>query len=345
MVGYFHLPGQIVEYIPRLSFHSLFDSVRLSSGVDLFFVISGFIMTVTSRKSTPADFAMRRLIRVVPLYWLLTATLAILVLLRPELFRSTTLSVATFVKSLLFIPYPNLGQGGKYAPLLVPGWSLNFEMFFYAIFAIALFAAARRRLLICGIVFGGLAATQFLPAYAEVNTLLHFYASPRILEFWTGMLIAHFYLQDSVRFRPAVCLTMIVGGFCLLLANYSGLPLTEGSWVECILTDLIPCAAILLGTLGLEGSGRMPNWRWCSLLGDASYSIYLSHIFSLGIARLAWTRLGLAHDTALHAMLFAVISMALVIAIALLVYRLLEKPMLDTLHALYLQHRRRAPEK
>ena len=109
-------------------------------------MISGFIMVLTSSNAAPRDFAVRRIIRIVPLYWTLTGALMLLALWKPEAFRATAASLEYLVKSLLFIPYPNPGQGGQLFPLLVPGWSLNLEMFFYAVFTATLFPPRRRRI-------------------------------------------------------------------------------------------------------------------------------------------------------------------------------------------------------
>ena len=114
MVAYLHLSSQWPPYSGFL------ELGRLQTGVDIFFVISGFIMSVTSRDSRPGEFAARRLIRIVPLYWLLTITLAAAVLIRPQFFRTTVMSGTYLIKSLLFIPYANPGQSGTLVPLLVP---------------------------------------------------------------------------------------------------------------------------------------------------------------------------------------------------------------------------------
>src|ERR1019366_2869669 len=107
-----------------------------TSGVDLFFVISGFIMVVTTagRDVTPTEFIARRFVRVVPLYWVLTLALAATALVAPSLFRSVTLTAVSLIQSLLFIPHFSPSHAGMIWPVLVPGWTLNYEMFFYVVF-------------------------------------------------------------------------------------------------------------------------------------------------------------------------------------------------------------------
>jgi peptidoglycan/LPS O-acetylase OafA/YrhL len=94
-------------------------------GVDIFFIISGFIIAYMVSKTTE-DFLIKRIIRIVPLYFLATVAMALTVMFFPNHIRSTTISVSGFMKSILFIPGPeNRGQ-----PILGQGWTLNYEMFF-----------------------------------------------------------------------------------------------------------------------------------------------------------------------------------------------------------------------
>ena len=133
------------EQLPGLKF--FFPSEFGPSGVDLFFVISGFIMVATTTgPGRPFNFIARRLIRVVPLYWLLTCTMVALAWKLPQLFRTIDLAPAHVLQSLLFIPHYSPSFPGMAWPVLVPGWTLNFEMFFYAVFAATLSLAQPMRL-------------------------------------------------------------------------------------------------------------------------------------------------------------------------------------------------------
>lgn len=109
-------------------------------GVDLFFGISGFIMLVTTwdKPIGPAEFMAHRIKRIVPLYWLATLSMVGLAVVAPALFKTLKWDAATLTESLLFIPHYSLSFPGDIKPLLVPGWSLHYEMFFYVLFAGAL---------------------------------------------------------------------------------------------------------------------------------------------------------------------------------------------------------------
>jgi peptidoglycan/LPS O-acetylase OafA/YrhL len=341
MVAYLHLEIQLPQFTEFLSMRGHLDSGRLKSGVDIFFVISGFIMFVTSREIGPGEFAVRRIIRIVPLYWLLTCALALVLAVQPQLFRTTTLSAEFLIKSLLFIPYANPGQGGELAPLLVPGWTLNFEMFFYAIFTFVLFFRMRYRLLLSAVVFCIFLALGQFAASDVPHSLLAFYGSGQIFEFWLGMLIGQLYLQDRLRLPRYISVALIVAGFALLLVDYQSAPPMLRGLGNGVTGFLVPSAAIVLGVVALERD-RAAGYHWLpALLGDASYSLYLGHIFFLGLARVIWPRLHLPDSGPLAAVAFAVFSLTIVLCGAVALYKFVEMPALDYLQSAY--KRWRAP--
>jgi peptidoglycan/LPS O-acetylase OafA/YrhL len=123
-------------------------------GVDIFFVISGFIVTYVSVRS-PDRFFARRVIRVVPFYWTATVALFSLAAFAPHLLRSTQPDLEQLVCSLFFVPRETSYAG--VVPTLVLGWSLNYEMYFYLMFAVALVVARRRAPLVCCLGIAGTA--------------------------------------------------------------------------------------------------------------------------------------------------------------------------------------------
>src|SRR6185295_16016614 len=96
-------------------------------GVDIFFIISGFIMWHTTAESdiSALEFWRRRIVRVVPLYWFFLSVMVIAALLAPRVFNSTVITPENVVKSYLFIPHYHVVQNNLIAPILIPGWSLN----------------------------------------------------------------------------------------------------------------------------------------------------------------------------------------------------------------------------
>ena len=130
------------------------------SGVDIFFVISGFIMVHTSaelfgRPGAWRIFLGRRIARIVPLYWLLTSLLLIGSLFVPQLLNVPIGDWQHILASYLFIP--SLRGGSEIRPVMALGWTLNFEMFFYLLFAGAMFLPLRRGMAALAVTLLGLA--------------------------------------------------------------------------------------------------------------------------------------------------------------------------------------------
>ena len=146
---------QYYNYIPLGDFFGFGHA-----GVDFFFVLSGFIITLVHRRDLgrPAAlgrFCYRRFVRIYPLYWIVTAIVCVLALFSPD--RAARLAPGHLVASLLLLPH---GQD----PLLGVGWTLEHEMLFYLAFALAI--ASRRLGLVLVAVGGGLAIAGGLVTFA-----------------------------------------------------------------------------------------------------------------------------------------------------------------------------------
>lgn len=121
---------------------SPFFRIPWAGGVDLFFVISGFIMTWLTtgwfgQPHVAGRFLLQRAIRIVPPYWFFTTLMVGAVLLASSHVKNTTLGAAQIATSYAFIPWPR-PVDGRLNPLLSQGWTLNYEVFFYAAFSATL---------------------------------------------------------------------------------------------------------------------------------------------------------------------------------------------------------------
>ena len=286
---------------------------RGTTGVDIFFVISGFVMIYSSRNLVAMangwrNFAQRRIARIVPLYWFATTLKIGVMLLTTGFVLHAQLSPAVAAYSYLFLPARN--AGGEIRPLLGVGWTLNFEMFFYFIFTLALFLRAGV-LRFVGIILTALA----LGAYFRRTSwpAVAFYLDTIVLEFFFGMLIAKACLAGKYLPRLS-CIPLLAAGFFALLCSRPG-------WnVPKALLDGVPAAVIVWAAASL---GDLDKYipRPVLYLADASYAIYLFHPM---IAPLAPTFLMKAHMTV--PFISILLSVVLSLAVGSLAHRFLETP-------------------
>lgn len=249
------------------------------AGVDIFFIISGFIIQhVAARDDVgrPGAFMVKRLIRIAPLYWLLTLLIGVAGPLVPALASKAGVPDAGMIlRSLLFVPY--VDPAGEIHPVLFIGWTLNYEMFFYVLFAAGLLIRSTMpRLLALSIVLGALVAIGLTtgPDSAIGRT----YTSPLLLEFGAGLWLHRFWQRSSNRHagaRNRIAALLVMAGASLALV------MGETLWpaVPDILKWGVPAFAIVTSALMLERHGGGAGHPFLLRLGEASYAIYLIHPF------------------------------------------------------------------
>jgi exopolysaccharide production protein ExoZ len=242
-----------------------------AGGVDLFFVISGFVMVYASERlfaqpGATRMFFLRRLARIVPLYWAATAILVGYVYVAHRIFPPPFVTTEGVIASFLFIPYPL--PSGLMAPVHALGWTLNYEMFFYVIFAAALFTARTMRLAILTIAIAGLAITGLI--LRPQGDLAATYTDPIMLEFLAGVWLGVIW-TSRVSAGPLLCVVLVASGLGLLAL------LSGAGNVPRVLVWGLPATLIVGGIALYERDHTVPKWPWLLLLGDASYSIYLWH--------------------------------------------------------------------
>jgi len=300
-----------------------------AAGVDVFFVISGFVLWTAceARPPTPQAFLLARARRILPLYWIVTLAVAAAALAAPMALPIVLPEGRHLVLSLLLLPHTD-PAGGPF-PLLPTGWTLTYEAFFYLVMAVALAAPKDRRLqIVAGLL---LAASLVGFAYHGWYTLL---ANPLLLEFLAGVGLARAWAQRRFERLPQGAGPGLIAAGVLILAvcQLSGLRddfLRPFVWGP-------PAALIVAGALKLDADGRIGAGRLVRALvaeGDASYSLYL--VQAPAIAAFAWL------TPAWPAALRAPLSVALAVAIGWLCWRLVEKPLAGRLHHLPAAHRRR----
>lgn len=286
-----------------------------AAGVDVFFVISGFIMwVVTCRKApSPGQFLLKRVQRIVPLYWAVTLATAALAVFVPGAFPNMRVTPQALAQSLAFIPYRD--PQGLIAPLIVPGWTLNFEMFFYLLFAGGLLAPAKLRPWLVG---GALALLVGLrPLVDTANPLAATYTDPILLEFAAGIGLG--WLWSHQRLPGRVLGWGLVGGG---LAGFTAVALAgiDVSTARPLWWG-VPSLLLVTGAVSVERAGPVPDLWPLRALGDASYSVYLIHGLAISAAVRALGLLGVTAPAAVFAT-----AIAVGVAAGLAAYHLLEKP-------------------
>ncbi len=298
------------------------------SGVDLFFVISGFIMVfVTAGSETSAvEFIRMRIVRIVPLYWLFNFANAALFIAFPQLFQTAVLTLKHFILSLLFIPHLSPAVPPSISPFILLGWTLNYEMFFYAIFALAMSVSLTRRVPLTIGVLASLVALGALSVF-DASPAFAFYSNDIVLEFVFGMMLAQLFLDGR--------LAHVGIGKGWVLIALGGLGLAAGAYdiaeLPRALAFGVPAALMVAGALAIEAGRKLRRVQPFLLLGDASYSIYLAHLFPIALERFAWARLGLPSEGVLPVLAFIGVGLLGGALAGIACYLVIERPMLNAM--------------
>lgn len=290
-------------------------------GVDLFFVISGTVMVATTagwfgEPGASRRFLARRATRIYPPYWIVSALVLVAFLIVPAATGMHRSAPPQILASFLALPQPG-------EPLLVVGWTLTYELIFYAIFALALRFDRRYLPLVAGIWLAAVAAIgTFGPAG---NPWVRVLGSSLNLEFAFGMLIGAAVLRGAF-VAPRIALLLGFAGAvaaCVVTA-YSGQEFLAVGWWRPFAVGL-PMALIVYGAIGVERAGLLAP-RWLRAQGDASYALYLWHVPVIGAIGLALHRIHLHGTPARLAIVFG--GYALAIAVSFAAYRWIERPLL-----------------
>ena len=300
-------------------------------GVDLFFVISGFIMCFVTENSGRHFFA-KRVIRVVPLYWAGTIGLFCVAVFLPGFLRETRPDLLQLLKSLFFIPYRN---GDNVFPIMFLGWTLNYEMFFYLLFALSMAISHAYRAAICSALLVALALIGW--AVDSTSVVFEFYTAPILVEFAFGMACyrIHALLRQSRPQGPGSIARTVMGVAGIALIACMPVLADDAKDLGRLVAWGLPAALAFLLLVRALSNRRLP--RLAVLVGDASYSLYLFHPYVLNVANRVLRAIGV-HETYAVALL----KVALCCTVAVVLYRLLELPMTAWLRSLFLS---RAPSR
>ncbi len=291
-----------------------------ANGVPLFFVISGFVIVLSSRKLINdkdgwRKYALKRIIRIVPLYWLLTTYKIAIMIFSAGLILHSNIDFSTILKSYFFIPSLNID--GEIRPILGVGWTLNFEMFFYLLFTIALFLRLNT------IIFSGsiMIILTFLSFFKTPAwpVALNFYADPIVMNFVFGMISA---VLITKNFKVPKSLAIIL---ILINLTYLFSPLQyhlEFIHLNPLLPNILAPFAIVYLSAQIEKHSHVHIHNIILFFGAASYSLYLIHPVIAPLSPTFLKKIGLISP-------FLSVALCIILALtaAALAYSYCEKPL------------------
>ncbi|RZL85974.1 MAG: acyltransferase [Sphingomonas sp.] len=304
--------------------------VPWGAGVDLFFVISGFIIVHAStllfgRPGARAEFLRRRLIRIVPLYWLVTTLFLVLLATAAWKGGNALPSTEAILASYAFMPADTHGDGLLF-PVFDLGWTLNYEMFFYALLAFVVAWSRGRALTVLSVILAVVIGTGlFVPGPSAV----WFWTRPIILDFSLGVVVGALVSRGNVLPTPLRMIVAISGTAVLLADPFHVFDSGQGGTVANdwprVLVAGVPIAMIVAAAV-LGPEPRIPRAGLpFTRIGDASYSLYMFHPFALITMEKLAQKLPMART--LPGWLLVAGSVTASIIIALAAYRWIERPM------------------
>jgi peptidoglycan/LPS O-acetylase OafA/YrhL len=314
--------GHSTSYVfPEISFGGF--------GVDIFFIISGFVIAVVVSKSTD-NFLLKRFARIIPLYWLVTFLTILLCLLFPKWFNNTSVSLSGIIKSLFFIPY-KVGTSG---PIVLSGWTLNCEILFYLIIGICIYVIKNKKYLTLFCIATLTVFIVLLNIINSENYIFQFYRDRALLpEFIYGIILYHFfdYFNKQIQIKKSIMLFLIF----LILGISALLFLILSSIYKMNISDNrniqigIPSLILIISMLVFEKSINPKNSliKFGLKLGDASYVIYLFHPFFIYfLQRLIYPRIFGNNGGIIIKLLQIIFGLLITIAGSMLLYDYIDNP-------------------
>lgn len=325
-----HLVGLERKYLPGtpLTSHALEIG---GGGVDLFFVISGFIITTVTidrprRAGDTRRFLFRRFCRIYPLYWLYFFMILPLFLLDPHMVNGSS-GRPDLLRSFFLMP-------DRHLPLLLVAWTLSFELYFYLVYACLFRWVDRRQSTAAALLIWAtiVAAGNLILHPTLQHPGLHLLFSPLNLEFIAGCFVARL-AAGTGRTIATSCLIAAAAITCLGGLYDGAAPVVDPNlaWTRVLIYG-IAATLLLIGALGWESATRFAP-PFLVGLGDASYSLYLSHILVLGAVGWLWHRL-LAGPSVLNHVALLTLCFAAALVWSGISYRVAERSLLSASHRL-----------
>lgn len=298
---------------------AFFHDEFFAFGVDIFFVISGFIMVhISERKYTsPFSFIFERVLRIYPMYFLFTTLVSLVIILVPNSTRNSSFNILHYILSIFFIPHINPSTL-SYSPILRVGWTLNLEMYFYAIFALSMMVSHKHRVAITAVIILLVVAIEV--ARPSGIGLIGVYSDNIVIEFVFGMVIAKLFSAYGAIWSRSLTVALAAVSICLIiLASSQEIVLPRFlSWGA-------PSAMLVWCALMLDRT-KISLSPVVTFAGDCSYSLYLSHLFVISALRILWVKLHLPVGSWTALLLFMILAAVVSCAVSAGCYKFVEEP-------------------
>lgn len=299
-----------------------------NSGLDLFLVISGFVLTWLAfghfeSAAYRHSYAYNRFTRVYPIYLLYTLPLVPIYLAAPTLFNASAGNEVNLLRTLLLLPDVNL-------PLIPVAWTLHHEAYFYLVLYFMLFLPERRLPWAIGAFFAAtcvLAIVGWHTPREQQGAFEKVLVNPINFNFVFGM-VAAWLVHIGVRAAGARCLGL--GTVWLIVGYFAYFHFTGRDWMDVYSEVLIfglPAALITYGVVVLEMEKGWVFGRVLVWVGDAAYSIYLTHVMTVVLAGRIWYAIGVP-GWGPH-LLYLATSIGLGLLVGKVAYEFVEKPLIQ----------------
>lgn len=310
------------------------------AGVDIFFVISGFIIVYSSRNkenNTFTEFAIKRFFRLYPLYFVV---LTIYLLS----YHDEVFSFINLIKSYLLIPIDYNGKAPWFGlSTIYSAWTLTYEAYFYFVFAISILITHKYRVIVCSAIVIVMMSASQLSSYGgfsliavtgsnEFRGIIYnflFVSSPLILDFVMGMIVAYLYIYYDKNIKSNALITFIslivLSISVIFMVSHATASIGPLSWGWC-------SVGIVLSLLIISKNLSLSYPRFLVYLGEMSYSLYINHVVVKKVALSYIGPIGLFKGGDGAVILFSLVAVTLCMSYG--TYNFIEKPSVKIGHKL-----------
>ena len=296
------------------------------SGVDFFFVLSGFLITIVHRRDLGhpralGHYLFKRTLRIYPTYWLICLAVGLAAVVVPSLRQALPHDLTTFLVGLTLVPMDPTVVGGTGSPILFVAWSLQYEMLFYALVAAAILNRALGAVLAIGLL--GL----FVGCHAGTTcTYPASFLANHVYLFAMGVVVA-IVARSRIRVPMPAVIALVASAAFVAFGTFEVFNGRDTLPVERRAIYGIISAFVILGFVRAEDDGSLVlRHRWMELLGDSSYALYLIHIPIISILAKLLSHRGIGSPAGLIGA-FAFIFVACMAA-SVVFHLVVEKPMM-----------------